>query len=166
MSDETNTQQPDLGLDAEAVEGVTHIFKTLLADEYVLYTKLRHFHWNVTGPHFRSLHLLFEEQYTALEATIDQTAERLRSYGPYAPGTMAQFLEMTRLQEQGGVPSALEMVKELAEDHENMVRLLREDVDNADDYDDDGAEDFLTGLLQAHQEQAWMLRSFIQGADV
>jgi len=164
MSDDIKREYPDLGLDADAVEGITHIFKTLLADEYVLYTKLRHFHWNVTGPQFRSLHQLFEEQYTALETTIDQTAERLRSYGPYAPGTMAQFLEMTRLQEQGGVPTAQEMVQELAADHEHMVRLLRDDIDNADDYDDDGAEDFLTGLLQAHQEQAWMLRTFLQGA--
>jgi len=139
-----------------------------LADEMVLYTRLRNYHWNVVGPQFQSLHELFEEQYTQLEKTIDETAERVRAYGAYAKGTMTEFTQMARLDEQPNTyPDARQMVQDLADDHEMMVRALREDIDTIDDeYDDVGAEDFLTALLQDHQEMAWMLRTFLEGPAV
>jgi len=158
---------PRLGLDDEVRHGVVELLQTVLADEMVLYTRLRNYHWNVVGPQFQSLHELFEEQYTQLEQTIDDTAERIRAYGAYAKGTMAEFIQIARLDEQpNNYPNARDMVKNLAEDHEQLVRDLREDIETCDDYDDVGAEDFLTGLLQDHQEMAWMLRTFLEGPAV
>jgi starvation-inducible DNA-binding protein len=157
----------NIGLSEDVIEDVVDILKSNLADQYLLYTKTRNFHWNVTGLQFRALHEIFEEQYTALEIAIDETAERIRSYGPKSPGTMKEFLELARLAEVPyEYPSAHDMVRQLADDHETMVRNLREDIDTVDDLDDDGAEDFLTGMLQAHQETAWMLRTFIEGDQV
>jgi len=159
---------PQLGLTNEARHGVIEILQTTLADEMVLYTRLRNYHWNVTGPQFQSLHELFEKQYTQLAETIDETAERIRAYGAYAKGTMTEFVQMSRLEERpNNYPTAQEMIRELAEDNEMLVRALREDIDTVDDnYDDVGAEDFLTALLQDHQEMAWMLRTFISGPAV
>ncbi len=153
-----------LGLDVETTDGVVNIFKTVLADESVLYTKLRNYHWNVAGRMFHGLHITFEEQYTTLAATIDEIAERIRTYGAKSPGTMAEFLELARLDEEqkSTYPAAEQMIANLVADHEIMIRNLREDIEVLDDLDDVGAEDFLTGLLQTHQTQAWMLRAMIE----
>ena len=162
MSVNITTKLPNLGLSGEVVEQAIELLQTLLADEYVLYTKLRKYHWNVRGPQFKALHELFEMQYTELEVKIDTIAERVRAYGAPVIGTMAEFTEQTRLDEQAGVyPDATSMVASLVQDHEQLIRHLREDVETADDLDDVGLEDFLTAQLQAHQEMAWMLRSFM-----
>jgi starvation-inducible DNA-binding protein len=156
--------RPDIGLDAETHNAVTGILATLLADEFVLYTKLRKYHWNVTGPAFHALHTMFEEQYEDLAEVIDDVAERLRAYGVKAPGTLAEFQEKTRLSEHPGEnPTARNMVVDIVADHEALVRFLRQDIEAVDEHDDDGAEDFLTGLLQKHQEHAWMLRAMLEG---
>jgi len=159
------TLKPDLGLSDENREGVAELLQVVLADEYVLYTKLHNYHWNVIGPQFRSLHLLFEEQYNAIHTQVDEIAERIRTYGVYAIGTMSELAGRSRLSEQPGVyPTAHEMVLEIIADHEDMVRSLRGDLEKAGStYGDAGAEDFLTGLMQAHQEMAWFLRSMIEG---
>lgn len=159
---------PNIGLSAEAQAGVVKILSAVLADEFVLYTRLRKYHWNVTGPEFFSLHAVFEKQYTAIEQTIDIVAERIRTYGVFAPGTLEEFKEHARLKEQPGVnPDAQQMVEDIVSDHEAMVRSLREDIEAIDDnFDDVGAEDLLTGLMQDHQTQAWMLRSLLQGKSV
>lgn len=166
MADTKTTSKaiiPDLALSEDIRGGVVEVLQTVLADEFILYTKLRNYHWNVTGTHFRALHLLFEEQYTAIETTIDETAERIRTYGAKAIGTTSEFSKTSRLQEQPGeYPEARQMVANLAADHETMVRNLREDVEKMDEYDDVAGEDFLTGLLQTHQTMAWMLRSFLE----
>lgn len=159
---------PNIGLSAEAQAGVVKILSAVLADEFVLYTRLRKYHWNVTGPEFFSLHEVFEKQYTAIEQTIDVVAERIRTYGVFSPGTLDEFKQHARLQEQPGVnPDAQQMVQDIVNDHETLVRSLREDIEKIDeDYDDVGAEDLLTGLMQEHQTQAWMLRSLLQGKSV
>jgi len=154
---------PDLGLSDEAMTGAASILSTLLADEFLLRLKLRKYHWNVTGPQFLSLHEIFEQQYTELATFIDDVAERLRAYGATAPGTMSEFITMSRLTENpAGNPDAETMIENLVADHEAMVRYLRTDINRvADEYEDVGLEDFLTAQLQAHQKMAWMLRSFI-----
>jgi starvation-inducible DNA-binding protein len=156
---------PDIGLSADAFKGVVNVLRTVLADEHVLYIKLRKFHWNVTGPQFHSLHVTFEEQYTALALTIDEIAERIVQYGAEAPGTLTEFIDHARLSESPGeVPSAHDMVAAAVEDHQAMVRYLRDDIDKVgEEFEDVAAEDFLTGLLQVHQKQAWMLRALVEG---
>ncbi len=153
------------GLSNEQQAGVVQLLKHVLADQHVLYMRMRNYHWNVTGPQFQSLHALIENQYTALEASIDDTAERIRQYGAYAPGTLKQMLELSRLQEEPDVvPTAREMVANLVADHESVIRQLREDTKLAgDDYGDIAVEDYFTGLVQVHQKMAWLLRSHLEG---
>ena len=163
MATKTKTTQPDLGLSASKVEEAVELLQTLLSDEYVLYTKLRKYHWNVTGPDFRSLHLLFEEQYETVEARIDATAERARTYGVPVIGTMEEFKDNARLKENpGDLPNAEGMIVKLAEDHEMLVRELRDDIKKAgEELEDSGLEDFLIATLQEHQNMSWFLRSFL-----
>lgn len=153
------------GLTSEQQAGVVELLKRALADQHVFYMRLRNYHWNVTGPQFQSLHALIEAQYTAIEATIDESAERIRQYGAYAPGTLKEMLELTRLDEEPGVvPTAREMVANLVADHEGIIRQLREDTKLAGDkYEDVAVEDYFTGLVQAHQKMAWLLRSHLEG---
>jgi starvation-inducible DNA-binding protein len=137
----------------------------VLADEFLLYTKLRKYHWNVTGAQFLELHESFEEQYDALEAVIDSSAERIRQYGAMSIGTLAEFQKHARLSEQPGVnPDARQMVEDIMNDHEAMVRYLRADIEQIDDdYDDLSAEDYLTGVLHLHEKYGWMMRALITG---
>lgn len=161
-------QIPDLGLNVDDQQSVVRVLRTVLADEHLLYIKLRKYHWNVTGPQFLQLHELFEQQYKALEASIDEIAERIVQYGASAPGTLQEFQKETRLSEHPGeIPEAHDMVADIAADHEAMVRHLRDDVEMVgEDHGDIGAEDLLTGLLQKHQKQAWMTRAFISGKQI
>jgi len=163
---DATTIKPNLGMSEEQVQGVVDVLKTLLADEFLLYTKLRNYHWNVTGPQFMQLHELFETQYEALAEVVDKIAERIRQYGAFAPGTMAEYVELSRLDEEAAAtyPAARDMVARAVADHEALVRNLREDIETVDDLDDEGAEDMLIGLMQDHQEMAWFLRAFLEGA--
>lgn len=156
------------GLTSEQQAGVVELLRRALADQHVFYMRLRNYHWNVTGPQFQSLHALIENQYTAIEATIDETAERIRQYGAYAPGTLKQMLDLTRLEEEPDViPNAREMVANLVADHESIIRQLREDTKLAGDkYEDIAVEDYFTGLVQAHQKMAWLLRSHLEGESI
>ena len=134
----------------------------LPADEYVLYTKTRNYHWNVVGPQFNDLHKFFQEQYEALDEMVDEVAERARSVGGKAYGTLAEFSQHSRLKEQPGKqPAAATMVANLQADHEAMVRTLRADLETVmEKHNDAGTNDFLTGLMEKHEKMAWMLRSF------
>ncbi len=143
-------------------EAVIAILNTLLADEYLLYTKTRNFHWNVTGMQFNDLHKFFEAQYEALDDTVDEVAERVRALGGRAFGTLEEFRKAARLTEHpGAVPAAREMLGALLADHEALARTLRADVDTVTERKDVGTADFLTALLEAHEKAAWMLRSFL-----
>jgi starvation-inducible DNA-binding protein len=159
----TETETLNLGLTAGQTEGVLALLASVLADAHVLYIKTRNYHWNVTGPNFQQLHALFETQYTALEAEIDGVAERMRSLGGQAPGTMAEYLRLASLREQPGLlPGADGMLHALVADHEALVRTLREAVDcSGDNYHDAGTADFLTGLMEAHEKTVWMLRAHL-----
>lgn len=157
--------KPSLGLPDDARDAVARILNTLLADEYVLYTKTRNFHWNVAGPNFVELHKFFQAQYEQLDASIDEIAERVRSLGGIALGSLAEFSSVARLKEG---PSRLlngrEMIVALLADHEAVIRQLREDVAAADQkHRDAGTADFLTGLMEQHEKTAWMLRAYLEG---
>jgi starvation-inducible DNA-binding protein len=156
--------KPNLGLTDSQRAGAVALLQPLLADEYVLYTKTRNYHWNVTGPHFNHLHKFFESQYEALDARIDEIAEFIRALGEKSPGSLAQFLRDTRLPEAGPEPiSAAQMIAALLADHEAIIARLRQDVDTAgNQYHAADVADFLTGLLEEHAKMAWMLRSHLE----
>jgi starvation-inducible DNA-binding protein len=145
--------------------GVVKILKVLLADELVLYTRLRNYHWNVTGVNFYALHAAFEGQFNTIADVADEVAERIRQYGAHAPGTMDEFIQKARLSEAPGVyPDPRTMVANLVADHEAIMGFLREDAEKIDEESGDiGAVDLLTRLLQQHQKMAWMLRMCLEG---
>jgi starvation-inducible DNA-binding protein len=162
------TMKTNIDLSEEQRGGVVKILNTLLSDEYLLYTKTRNYHWNVTGPQFNDLHKFFEEQYTLLSEIVDQIAERGRALDGWAFGTMSEFSQHARLKEHPGhYPRAREMIANLVEDHEAVIRQLRSDLETcADKYHDMGTNDFLTGLMEQHEKMAWMLRAFLQAESV
>lgn len=152
-----------IGLTKEQRTGVAGLLRQTLADEYVLYTKTRKYHWNVEGPNFHDLHKLFESQYSEIDEVIDAVAERIRSLGLYSPGSFVEFQKDARLKEDsGGQIDAATMVANLLADHEALIRSLREDLETAKDkFGDAGNQDFLTGMLESHEKAAWMLRSML-----
>jgi starvation-inducible DNA-binding protein len=133
----------------------------LLADSYTLYLKTHNFHWNVTGPQFNTLHLMFEGQYTELAAAVDEIAERIRALGVKAPGSYSEFSKMTSITEGTGEESAEEMIRELAIGQETVVRTSREAFPAADAAHDEPTADLLTQRMQIHEKNAWMLRSML-----
>lgn len=155
----------NIGLTPEQRQGAIDLLNRDMADAYLILVKTKKYHWDVVGPQFRSLHQLWEEQYQALTETIDSIAERIRSLGGYPVGTMAGFLEIASLKEHpGDIPIATEMVSRLVDDHEQIIRNLRDHIDRcSEDFHDEGTADFLTGIMEGHEEMAWMLRSFIEG---
>ena len=155
----------NIKLNEKSRQGVVEILNTLLTDEFVLATKTRNCHWNVTGPHFHDLHKFFDAQYEELDAILDDVAERARALGGHAVGTLAEFLELARLKEQlGQYPNAQEMIAELLDDHEMVIRRLRGDLEKcANKFGDAGTTDFLTGLMEQQEKMAWMLRAIGQG---
>ena len=164
----TLEMEPNQELAEKQQRGVVKILKVLLADESLLYTRLRNYHWNVTGVNFFALHAAFEDQFTEVADMADDVAERIRQYGANAPGTMGEFVQKTRLREEPGVyPDAQTMVANLVTDHVALSRFLREDVEKIDGESEDvGAVDLLTRLLQQHQKMAWMLRMCLEGQTV
>jgi starvation-inducible DNA-binding protein len=155
----------NIGLSDKERQGVVQILNTVLADAYLLLIKTKKYHWDVVGPQFRTLHELWEEHYEALTVNIDAIAERVRMLNGYPLGTAESFLKHASLKEHpGDLPSAQDMVQRLVIDHEQVIRNLREGVDqSSEEYHDEGTADFLTGLMQDHEEMAWMLRSFVEG---
>lgn len=133
----------------------------LLADSYTLYLKTHNFHWNVTGPHFKSLHELFEEHYTELAAAVDDIAERIRALDMFAPGSYSQFAKLTSIQEATDVPSWREMVQQLVDGHEAVVKTARSLLDVVGDAGDEVTQGLLGERMAAHEKTAWMLRSLL-----
>ncbi len=155
----------NIGLTDEQRQGVVELLNCDLADAYLLLIKTKKYHWDVVGPQFRTLHKLWEEHYEALTVNIDSIAERVRTLGGYPLGTAEGFLKVATIKEHAGsVPSATGMVARLVEDHEQIIRNLRDHIDQcSENFHDEGTADFLTGLMEQHEEMAWMLRSFIEG---
>ena len=141
----------------EIAEGLAH----LLSDTYFLYFKTHAFHWNVTGPHFNSLHEMFMVQYTELWNAIDVIAERIRSLGHFAPGSYKDIAHLSKVKDAKGQLKAKAMVKELAEGHETVARTIREIYPAAKGANDESTLDLLTQRLQVHEKTAWMLRAFL-----
>lgn len=134
----------------------------LMADTYTLYLKTHNFHWNVTGPMFNTLHLMFEEQYNELWQAVDQIAERIRALGFPAPGSYKEFAKLTSIPEADGVPSAEEMIRQLVEGQEAVARTARQNFPAVDGANDESTADLLTQRMQVHEKSAWMLRSLLQ----
>ena len=156
--------QPHIGLPEKTLKSVNSILSTVLADAVVLYTKTRKFHWNVSGESFMELHLLFEHQYKELEEAIDEIAERINKLGGKTIGTMKEFLDLTHLEEAPGkYPDRKGMLKELLGDHETIIVHLRKAVEDCtDEFKDAGTADFLTGLMEDHETNAWKLRRYFE----
>jgi starvation-inducible DNA-binding protein len=158
----------NIGLSEEQRQGVTELLNRDLSDAYLLLIKTKKYHWDVVGPQFRSLHTLWEEHYQALTINIDKIAERVRTLGGYPVGTAEGFLKYASIKEHAGtLPNANGMVENLVVDHEQIIRNLRDHIDQcAEKFHDQGTADFLTGLMEQHEEMAWMLRSFIEGESI
>ncbi|MEL7296167.1 MAG: Dps family protein [Pseudomonadota bacterium] len=135
----------------------------LLADSYTTYLKTHNFHWNVTGPMFATLHTLFETQYTELAVAVDEIAERIRALGIPAPGSYKAFSELSVIPEETGTPKAADMIRQLVEAQEAIARTAREVMPLAEAASDEPTADLLTQRMQAHEKNAWMLRSLLAG---
>ena len=133
----------------------------LLADSYTLYLKTHNYHWNVEGPQFNTLHLMFETQYTELAIAVDEIAERIRALGIKAPGSYSEFANLTSVDEAQGGESAEEMIRQLAVGQESIVRTARAAFPAASDAHDEPTADLLTQRMQTHEKNAWMLRSML-----
>ena len=152
----------DIGIAESDRQRIVNGLNRVLADTYTLYLMTHNFHWNVEGPMFNTLHLMFETQYTELWASIDLIAERIRSLGAPAPGTYKQFAALTSVKEPDGVPEALDMVRQLVAGHEAVIRTAREVFPAADAAHDEATADLLTQRLQVHEKTARMLRSLLK----
>lgn len=152
----------DIGINETDRKEIAHGLSKLLADTYTLYLKTHNFHWNVTGPMFQTLHLMFEGQYNELALAIDLIAERIRALGFPAPGSYSDFARLTSIKEAQGVPSAKDMIVQLVEGQEAVARTARSMFALVSKVDDQPTSDLLTQRLQVHEKTAWMLRSLIQ----
>src|SRR5690554_7938269 len=158
MSDEST---PAIGLDEPDLKSINSGLAKVLADTFTLYLKTHGYHWNVVGPHFRSLHLMFEEQYNALFLAADELAERMRALGVEAPGSMNEMLELASLKDHEPTDDAMKMARNLQRDHEKLAKLIRPLSDAADEAGDGATADLYNARLMFHEETAWMLRSFV-----
>jgi starvation-inducible DNA-binding protein len=155
-------QAIDIGIDEADRRKVAEGLSKVLADTYTLYLKTHNFHWNVTGPMFQTLHLMFETQYTELALAVDLVAERIRALGHTAPGTYAAYAKLSSIQEEEGIPKAQEMIRLLVEGNEAVARTARKVFPAAEKAGDEPTADLLTQRLQVHEKTAWMLRSLLE----
>jgi len=155
--------KPNIGISDKNLQNVAGLLSSVLSDAVLIYTKTRKFHWNVKGESFMEIHKLFESQYTQLEEAIDEIAERISKLGSPVIGTMKEFLNLTSLKEAAGkYPTRMDMIKELLNDHETVIKALRKGIDDCDKkYSDAGTADFLTGLMEQHETIAWTLRRYM-----
>ena len=152
----------DIGISDQDRRSIVDGLSRLLADTYTLYLKTHNFHWNVTGPMFQTLHLMFETQYTELAQAVDLIAERIRALGSPAPGTYSMFAALSTVQEPDGVPPAQEMIRQLVRDQETVTRTARSLFKAVDEAGDESSADLLTQRMQVHEKTAWMLRSLLE----
>ena len=152
----------DIGITEEDRAAIADGLGQLLADSYSLYLQTHNFHWNVTGPMFQTLHVMFEAQYTELALAVDLVAERIRALGFPAPATYSEFLRLSSLKEVAGVPKADEMIRLLVDGQETVVRTARSIFPAAERASDEATADLLTQRIQLHEKTAWMLRSLLE----
>ncbi|GGF83627.1 Dps family protein [Alteromonas lipolytica] len=154
-------QPINIGITETDREAIAHGLKQLLADSYTLYLQTHNFHWNVTGPQFRELHLMFEEHYTELATAVDDIAERIRTLGVAAPGTYKAFAALSSIEEVEGVPEASEMIRLLTTGHEQIVRTCRSALARAQQGDDESSAALISDRMRQHEKTAWMLRAML-----
>ena len=153
--------QINIGIADKDRKKIAEGLSRLLADTYSLYLKTHYFHWNVTGPMFNSLHLMFETQYNELWNAVDPVAERIRALGYPAPGSYSEFAKLSSIPESKGVPEAMDMVRELGAGHEAVTRTARALFPDVDKAADEPTADLLTQRMDIHEKTAWMLRSLL-----
>jgi starvation-inducible DNA-binding protein len=159
---QTQGKNVNIGIDDRNRAKIAEGLSRLLADTYTLYLKTHNFHWNVTGPMFQTLHLMFETQYTELALAVDLIAERIRALGYPAPGTYSEYAKLSSIAETPGVPKATEMIRLLVEGQESVVRTARSIFPVVDEVNDEPTADLLTQRMQVHEKTAWMLRSLLE----
>ena len=157
----TTAPSIDIGIAAEEREQIVAALSKLLADTYTLYLKTHNFHWNVTGPMFQTLHLMFEAQYNELALAVDLIAERIRALGAPAPGSYREFARLASIREAEGVPKATDMIRQLVDGQEAVVRTARAAFPIVERANDQPTADLLTQRMQVHEKTAWMLRSLL-----
>jgi starvation-inducible DNA-binding protein len=158
---ETAVMPIDIGIDEKDRRDIAEGLSKLLADTYTLYLKTHNFHWNVTGPMFQTLHLMFEGQYNELALAVDLVAERIRALGFPAPGTYTEFAQLSSIAEAEGVPGAEDMIRQLVAGQEAVVRTARSIFPAVEKANDEPTADLLTQRMQVHEKTAWMLRSLL-----
>ena len=156
-----NTTAIDIGIETEDRTAIAVGLARVLADSYTLYLKTHNFHWNVTGPLFNTLHLMFEQHYSELSLAVDQIAERIRALGHRAPGSYQEFADLTVIPEGTGQPDAQTMIRRLLQGQEALVRTAREVIPVAEAAHDGPTADLLSERIQVHEKNAWMLRSML-----
>lgn len=152
----------DIGINETDRKEIAHGLSKLLADTYTLYLKTHNFHWNVTGPMFQTLHLMFEAQYMELATAVDLIAERIRALGYPAPGSYAEFGKLSSIAEAQGEPHAKEMIRQLVSGQEAVVKTARSFFPVVERANDEATGDLLTQRMQLHEKTAWMLRSLLE----
>lgn len=152
----------DIGINEKDRQAVAQGLKHLLADTYTLYLQTHNFHWNVVGPQFRELHLMFEEHYTEMAVAVDDIAERIRTLGVAAPGTYKALAELAKVEEVEGVPEASDMVGILTKSHEQVIKTCREALKLAQQADDESSVALISDRMRLHEKTAWMLRSMLK----
>ena len=154
----------NIGIKQENISKIVDVLTKVLADEFILYTKTKRAHWNVEGPDFYNKHIFFEQQYDAIDEIVDTVAERIRALGHYTPATLKDFLALTHLTEELKENNeSAGFIKELLLDHESIIIYLRENINPiANEWQDAGTSDFLTGLVENHEKMAWMLRAHLK----
>jgi starvation-inducible DNA-binding protein len=151
----------DIGIDKKDRKAIADGLSRVLADTYTLYLKTHNYHWNVTGPMFQTLHLMFQQQYNELWLAVDLVAERIRTLGHVAPGTYKSFTKLASITEEEGVPKATDMIRNLVRGHEQAAKTARAVLPLADEANDQPTLDLITQRLELHEKTAWMLRSLL-----
>ncbi|SFN25101.1 starvation-inducible DNA-binding protein [Formivibrio citricus] len=152
----------NIGISEKDRERTAASLSQMLADSFTLYLKTHNFHWNVTGPMFQTLHIMFMDQYTELWNALDMIAERIRALGYPAPGSYARYMELSKIEGEDGVPKAKEMIRQLVAGQEAVIRAARETFKIADAAGDQSTADLMTQRMEIHEKNAWMLRSLLE----
>ena len=151
----------NIGLTDKNTRTIAEILNRLLADEHILYTKTRNYHWNYEGDNFMEMHKTYEGQYEELAEMIDEIAERIRMIGHHAEGRLKDFLKLANLEEEEYTTRQDEQVKNLTDDHDTIIRIIRKGIASIEKLNDVGSVDLLTRVIQQHEKMAWMLRSYL-----
>ena len=151
----------NIGLTDKNTGTIAEILNRLLADEHILYTKTRNYHWNYEGDNFMEMHKTYEGQYEELAEMIDEIAERIRMIGHHAEGRLKDFLKLANLEEEEYTTRQDEQVKNLTDDHDTIIRIIRKGIASIEKLNDVGSVDLLTRVIQQHEKMAWMLRSYL-----